>query len=88
MGLFDTFHSVPVIGTICPGLESEVDEEIILEGTNMSPKSYVGEEMILYGQNLPLKENVPKVSTLANSAVSPFSSLTKVLPKTFLSQPQ
>lgn len=54
-------HSIPVIGTIWSGLGSDVDEEIILEGSYMSPKSEFDEEIILEYLNYPQKPKFIKI---------------------------
>lgn len=55
---------------IYPGSGSDVDEEIILEGPDMSPKSYVDEDLILEGPNLPNKSNVLEKVSIAPYMVS------------------
>lgn len=59
-----------------------MDEEIILEGPNMSPKSDVDKEIILERPDISMKNNVSEVITTAPSVVSHFLPSTKVLPET------
>lgn len=74
--LLNNYHSIPVNGTVFPRLGFEVDEEIIIKGSNMSQKYYVDEEIILEVPDLPLKTIVLKVLATASSAV-PYSSQPK-----------
>lgn len=41
LGTSKNHHSIPVIGNICPESKSEMDEEIILEGPDVTQKSDV-----------------------------------------------
>lgn len=59
-----------------------MDEEIILEGLNLSPKSYVDEEIILEGPNLPLKTDVTEVVSTTSYAVFYSSAQIKVSQET------
>lgn len=82
--LSNDYHSIPIIGTIGTRLGSKVDDEIVLKWPNLSLKYYVDEVIVLEGLDLPLKSNFPEVMTTTPSAVSPSSSLTKVLEETFV----
>ena len=79
LGLFNNPHSIQVSGMIYNGSRYDVDEEIIFEGPNMSPKSHVDEEIILEGHDIPHRSNIPERVGIAPSVVS---HPTKVSPQT------
>lgn len=74
LGTYQNHHSILVIGTICLSSEFEVDEEIILEGADMTQKLDVDEEIIPEGLEL----------SYANLTTYYVFSCTQVSSKTFL----